>query len=178
MNIKLISQHSAEDLNMPNEAFELFGHLEVQRVSQQWAYSIHYSDEKDWQVFPDDIYEWPKVNADGFALGAYEAEQLIGLAIFQNDWKKYMYLHDLKVTQAHRQKGVAAKLIEKGHELALERGYHGIYTIAQDNNLAACCFYLKQGFLIGGFNDWDYRHTLQAGKADIYFYLDKALKVQ
>ena len=174
MDIKLISQERAEDLNMPNEVFELFGKLNVQRLDRQWDYSIHYFEESKWEVFPDEAYDWQQVMTQGFALGAYVDEQLLGLAIFQDDWKKFMYLHDLKVTQAFRKNGVAAELIKKGHELALERGYRGIYTIGQDNNLAACRFYLKQGFLIGGFNDCDYRYTQQANKADIYFYLDQS----
>ena len=56
--------------------------------------------------------------------------------------------------------------------IALENGYHGIYTIGQDNNLSADLFYLKNGFEIGGFNTQVYKGTKQEGKSDIYFYLD------
>ena len=42
-------------------------------------------------------------------------------------------------------------LVEKMVEVATEHGYRGIYAVAQDNNLAACKFYLKNGFVIGGF---------------------------
>lgn len=173
MKIKLIGQNDAEDLNLPNEAFELFGRMEIQRMTNQWEYSCHYSKESEWELFPDEAYDWHQVNEKGFALGAYVGDQVIGLAVYQDDWKQFMYLHDLKVKQAYRQSGVAAKLIEKGYELASKKGYRGLYTIGQDNNLAACQFYLKQGFEIGGFNNWDYRHTSQANKSDIYFYLDK-----
>lgn len=173
MNIKLIDQTNAQDLNLPNEAFELFGWMEIQRLNNQWEYSCHESKERTWQVFPDEIYDLQEVNGKGFALGAYIDDQIVGLAVYQDDWKKFMYLHDLKVKQAYRQSGVASKLIEKGYELASKKGYRGLYTIGQDNNLAACQFYLKQGFEIGGFNNWDYRHTSQANKSDIYFYLDK-----
>ena len=57
-------------------------------------------------------------------------------------------------------------------ELAREKGYRGIYVIAQDNNLGACLFYLKCGFRIGGFDTEIYRGTAQEGKSDIIFYLD------
>ena len=98
MDIKLISQERAEDLNMPNEVFELFGKLNVQRLDRQWDYSIHYFEESKWEVFPDEAYDWQQVMTQGFALGAYVDEQLLGLAIFQDDWKKFMYLHDLSST--------------------------------------------------------------------------------
>ena len=39
MNIKLIEQENANDLNVPNKAFELFGNIEVQRLKNQWEYS-------------------------------------------------------------------------------------------------------------------------------------------
>ena len=42
----------------------------------------------------------------------------------------------------------------------------------QDNNLDACRFYLAQGFRIGGFDNRVSTGTSQAGKADLYFYLD------
>ena len=41
--------------------------------------------------------------------------------------------------------GIASELIKEGQKYTGELGYKGIYTIGQDNNLAACKFYLKQG---------------------------------
>lgn len=41
-----------------------------------------------------------------------------------------------------------------------------------DNNLGACLFYIKRGFVIGGLNTNVYKGTKQEGKADIYFYCD------
>ena len=55
---------------------------------------------------------------------------------------------------------------------ARKRGYIGLFTQAQDNNLNACLFYLKTGFTIGGFDNRVYRGTKQEGKADIIFYRD------
>ena len=53
---------------------------------------------------------------------------------------------------------------------ARERGYIGLFTQAQDNNLNACLFYLHTGFEIGGFDNHVYNGTSQEGKADIIFY--------
>ena len=84
-----------------------------------------------------------------------------------------MYLYDLKVSQNYRRRGVGAALIEKSMEIARSKNYRGIYAIAQDNNLAACRFYLKNGFEIGGFDDHSYAGSSQEGNADVYFYLTK-----
>ena len=56
--------------------------------------------------------------------------------------------------------------------IAKEKGYVGIYTQGQDNNLGACLFYIKTGFYIGGFDSNVYKGTKQEGKSDIIFYLD------
>ena len=53
-----------------------------------------------------------------------------------------------------------------------ERDYRGVYLQAQDDNLNACLFYLKTGFVIGGFDNRVYCGSRQEGKADVIFYLD------
>ncbi len=105
-------------------------------------------------------------------MGAYDGGACIGLAVLKDAWFNYMYLDDLKISGRYRGKGAAKALVEKAKEVALARGYRGIYTIGQDNNLSACKFYLKTGFQIGGFDNHVYKGTSQEGKADIIFYLD------
>ena len=85
---------------------------------------------------------------------------------------KFMYLYDLKVSKDYRHQGVAKLLLEKAKEVCKQKGYNGIYTQGQDNNLSACLFYIKFGFHIGGFDTDIYKGTKQEGKADIIFYLD------
>ena len=83
-----------------------------------------------------------------------------------------MYLYDLKVNARYRGKGIAAMLMDRAGEIARERGYRGIYTQGQDDNLGACLFYIKYGFRIGGLDTEVYKGTAQEGKSDILFYLD------
>ena len=64
------------------------------------------------------------------------------------------------------------EVIAKLKETAARLGYFGLYTQGQDNNLAACLFYIKVGFCIGGFDSNVYRHTSQEEKADIIFYTE------
>ena len=70
--------------------------------------------------------------------------------------------------------GVGASLIECAKAEAIKKGYRGIYTIVQDNNVGAFLFYIKAGFAIGGFDNLVYRHGKQEGKGDIYLYLEIA----
>lgn len=122
--------------------------------------------------FPDENYSYEEMAESCVFIGAYEEERCIGLAVMRHAFFKYMYLYDLKVKERYRRSGVARALIEKAKVSARESGYRGIYTQAQDNNLGACLFYLKTGFIIGGLDTMLYRGTPQEGKKDIYFYLD------
>lgn len=71
----------------------------------------------------------------------------------------------------NRKYGVSKNLIKKAKEVALTKGYKGIYIEAQDNNLGACLSYLKTGFIIGGLDTKIYSFTPHEEK-NIIFYLD------
>lgn len=122
--------------------------------------------------FPDENYCYENMAENTTFIGAYDGEKCIGLAVMQEGFFKYMYLYDLKVNSAYRGQGAAKALMEKARAVAKEKGYRGIYTQGQDNNLGACLFYIKNGFYIGGFDSNVYKGTSQEGKADIIFYFD------
>ena len=172
MKYKKITAKNKEDILLPNEAFDLFGQMHVNRVDDEWTYETELFEQVDAMVFPEEKYNISHIQEKGFAIGAYSEDKCVGLAIFEYNWSKYLFLYDLKVNRSFRKKGVATELIKAGQKYGKEYGYKGIYTIGQDNNLGACKFYLKQGFKIGGLNTHSYRHTSQAGKYDIYFYLE------
>lgn len=172
IDIRLLTEHDEQALALPNEAFSLFGRLKVRYDETGWQ-----SEEERFapeavseMTFPDEHYELATVLNEGFAVGAFAGETCVGLGIFTDDWLKYMYLADLKVVSAYRGQGIAEKLLAFALKAAQQKGYAGLWTIGQDNNLGACRFYLKTGFVIGGLNTRSYTHTQQEGKADVYFY--------
>ena len=171
-SIRIIDARHAADINLPNEPFPLFGRMIPTYVDERWAYSIEKYSEPSQMCFPDENYDFDEMSGNSFFIGAYDGENCIGLAIMQHAFFKYMYLYDMKVNREYRKKGVAGALIEKAKELALQNGYRGIYTQGQDNNLGACLFYLKTGFVIGGLDTKVYQGTPQENKKDILFYLD------
>jgi len=174
IEVRRITAEIAGDLNLKNEPFLMPGKLIPELKDGIWSYRTELFEVPQTMVFPDENYEFAATDAKGIAFGAYENEECIGLAIYEDYWLKHMYLYDLKVSAAARGKGVGKALIAAGLEAAKQRGYRGLYTIAQDNNLNACLFYLSAGFEIGGFDNRVYRGTSQEHKADILFYLDGA----
>lgn len=174
IEIRIIDAAHKGDINIPNESFPLYGRMAPSYIDGKWDYSIVKFDEKDVSemCFPDENYDYDEMKDRSTFIGAYDGDRCIGLAILQEAWFRYMYLYDLKVNGAYRGRGVARALIDMARDISLKRGYDGIYTQGQDNNLNACLFYLKSGFRIGGLNTDVYKGTPQEGKADIYFYLD------
>ena len=171
---RIIDREHKADINIPNEPFPLFGRMIPSYVDEHWGYQTVLFDEKDISemCFPDENYDYEAMKENHVFLGAYDGEECVGLAILRDEWLKYMYLYDLKVSASCRGQGVGHDLIEKSKEIAAARGYNGLYTQGQDNNLAACKFYLNAGFHIGGLDTNVYKGTGQEGKSDILFYMD------
>jgi len=170
MEIKQITRENAGDIRLHNEPFPMPGRFIPELRDGVWNYRTEPFENVETMVFPEENYDFKELSGKGVLFGAYEDGKCIGVAIYQDCWLKYMYLYDLKVSGAARGKGVGKALIQAGLEAARERGYLGLYTQAQDNNLNACLFYLKAGFEIGGFDNHVYNGTSQEGKADIIFY--------
>lgn len=174
IEIKRITDATKHDINIPNEPFILWGKMIPTYDGNKWAYTTEkFEDNKvSEMVFPDENYDFD-AQKSSFFVGAYNEDgKCIGLAIYKRDWFRYLYLDDLKVSKDYRGQGVAALLLDEGKKITVENGYRGIYTVGQDNNLSACLFYIKSGFIIGGFNTQIYAGTNQAEKSNVYFYLD------
>lgn len=174
IEICIIDETRKADINIPNAPFPLYGRMIPAYSDGEWSYRVEEFPESQHstQCFPDENYDYDAMKQDSVFIGAYDSDKCVGLAIMQDAWFKYMYLYDLKVNAECRGRHVGAMLIAKCKEVARSRGYTGVYTQGQDNNLGACLFYLRQGFVIGGLNTHVYNGTAQAGKSDIFFYLN------
>lgn len=172
IEIKIIDAGHKQDIRLPNEPFPLFGRMIPSYDGKNWDYSVEKWAQTTEMRFPDEEYDYDAMVKHSVFLGAYDGGVCVGLAILQQAFFKYMYLCDLKVNAPYRRAGVGAALMAKAREVAAQAGYGGIYTIAQDNNLGACLFYLRSGFRIGGLDTEVYKGTKQEGKTDILFYWD------
>lgn len=172
IEIRIIGKDRADDINIKNEPFTVFGRLIPRYTDEVWSYSVEKFETATEMCFPDENYVYDEMIKTSVFIGAYDGETCIGLAIVRKAAFGYMYLYDLKVNKQYRNLKVATRLIEKIKSVAKDYGYKGVYTQGQDNNLAACLFYLKSGFVIGGLDTKVYCGTPQQDKKDIYFYLD------
>lgn len=171
---KIITRDHKEDINIKNQPFKLFGLLLPSYNNGRWDHTelLFPKENVTEMCFPDENYDFEEMSKNSVFVGAYDGDKCIGLAILQQAFFKYMYLYDLKVDSDCRGQGVGRLLIEKCRKVAAQQGYQGLYTQGQDNNLGACRFYLKNGFVIGGLDTHIYRGTSQEYKKDILFYCD------
>lgn len=170
IEIKILDvSHKKELASVKNEPFALFGRLIPSFEGGKWSYEILLFPKEEIRedCFPEADYD---SLSDGLFIGAFQGDSCVGLALLRPGSYRYLYLENLKVLRPFRKQGIGRRLISKAREVAKDKGYAGLYTYAQDNNLGACLFYLRNGFEIGGFDTEIYRHTPQEGKADITFY--------
>ncbi len=174
ITVRIIDREHQDDIRIKNEPFRLFGRMVPSYVNEAWSYTVERFPESEisQMCFPDENYDYDELAKNSIFVGAYDGETCIGLAILQHEWHRFLYLYDLKINADYRGKRIGTMLIDRSKEIAAQQGYRGIYTQGQDNNLAACLFYLKNGFVIGGLNTHVYTGTSQEGKKDILFYFD------
>ncbi len=172
--VRPIGREHAADLRLPNEEIRLFGRLVPSLENGVWTCreELFAPESVRTELYPDEHYDFDALSSDHLFVGAYDGEACVGLTVLKNDFFKYLYIEDIKVLSACRGRGAGRAMVEKAIALAKERGYRGVWAVAQDDNLAACRFYLSCGFAIGGFDNRVYAHTAQEGRANIHFYLE------
>ena len=86
-------------------------------------------------------------------------------------WNKFAYVEELVVDTEFRGKGVGRALMNRAIEWAKHQNFPGITLETQDNNVPACTFYEKCGFVLGGFDLYAFRNLHNASEIALYWYL-------
>ncbi|KAB2460223.1 streptothricin N-acetyltransferase SatA [Bacillus sp. CH126_4D] len=97
--------------------------------------------------------------------------QIIGFIVLKKNWNHYAYIEEITVDKKHRTLGVGKRLIGQAKQWAKEGNMPGIMLETQNNNVAACKFYEKCGFVIGGFDFLIYKGLdMTSDEVAIYWY--------
>jgi GNAT superfamily N-acetyltransferase len=109
-----------------------------------------------WQRAPRDAHAWGRyierwqatLDRAGVALGAFDGERLVGIAVLRHDLTESMaQLEALFVSRDHRRWGIASQLMHETMQLAKVNGASWIYVSATPSE-SAVGFYLRQGFVL------------------------------
>ncbi|MCF2649021.1 GNAT family N-acetyltransferase [Niallia sp. Sow4_A1] len=147
LNIDLI-----EDINKTNDYFKLYGRVVPSLQSGKWSYKEILFEEIRETRFPDDKLDWSQyINREDKALFlAYMNNTCIGQIRIMKDWNRFCYIENIATKKDYRGNGIGKLLLNKAEEWAKQRNLIGMSLEAQDDNLGACRFYVKQGFILGG----------------------------
>ena len=86
-------------------------------------------------------------------------------------WNKFAYVEELVVDTGFRGKGVGHALMMRAIKWAKWQHFPGITLETQDNNVPACKFYEKCGFVLGGFDLYAFKNLDNASEIALYWYL-------
>ncbi|SDT40946.1 Ribosomal protein S18 acetylase RimI [Paenibacillaceae bacterium GAS479] len=150
--LKPLSSELIEDIRVTNEPFTLIGRIVPQLQNGKWSYEEQLFDEPKVIRFPDDQLNWEDyIDQEDKALFlAYIGSTCIGQIRVVRDWTRFGYIENIATTREYRRTGVSKLLLERAEAWAKEKKLVGLSLEAQDDNLVACRFYAKHGFVLGG----------------------------
>lgn len=160
-----------EDIHKTNDTFTLFGKVVPHLQAGTWSYTEVLWDETREIRFPEDQLNWSEyINQDDKILFlAYMNHTCVGQIRVIKDWNRFCYIENIATKQEYRGSGIGALLLNKAEEWAKEKELIGMSLEAQDDNLGACRFYVKQGFILGGVDTLKQSYTPNI-EATLYWY--------
>ena len=172
MEIVKINRQNLADINKANQPFRIIGKIKPVFVDGIWTYTEEIYGQSYVKAYPDDDLDYAAYidNPDKTIYLAYSGSECIGQIVLRKDWNRYAFIEDICVAQSARGQGVGTGLIQKAVQWAEDSGMKGLALETQDNNLLACRFYAKCGFVIGAVNTMLYRNFDNEESA-VFWYL-------
>lgn len=169
--ISPLKEELIEDIHKTNDSFKVFGKVVPSFQSGKWAFEEILFDEVKDIRFPDDQLDWIEyIDSEDKALFlAYKNNDCIGQIRIVQDWNRFCYIENIATKEDFRGQGIGSLLLTKAEDWAKERNLLGISLEAQDDNLGACRFYVKQGFVLGGVDTLKQSYNPQID-ATLYWY--------
>ncbi len=140
------------DIAKTNEHFPIIGRIKPSLHDGVWSYEEELFETPGETRFPDDLLDWSQyIDQDDKALFlAYVNGECVGQIRVVKEWNRFCYIENIASTTQYRGHGIGARLLERAEEWAKEKDLIGMSLEAQDDNLIACRFYIKHGFILGG----------------------------
>jgi len=173
MEIVKINRQNLVDINKANQPFEIIGKIKPVFADGIWTYTEEIYEQSYIKAYPNDSLDYAAYidNPDKTIFFAYSDAECIGQIVLKRDWNRYAFIEDICVAKPARGKGVGTRLIQKAIEWAENSDLKGLALETQDNNLLACRFYEKCGFVIGAVNTMLYRNFDNKEEFAVFWYL-------
>ncbi|KRW65235.1 streptothricin acetyltransferase [Pseudomonas sp. TTU2014-096BSC] len=106
---------------------------------------------KTYGFVPDDLAEYLN-RPDAELFIAEVRDSPVGYAAVSEGWNRFAVIDDIAVDASHRGNGIARRLMDAAVEWARGAALAGVRLETQSNNVAACRFYDRYGFVLGGYD--------------------------
>lgn len=126
--------------------------------------------EEDWLAHVRPVEPYPKsygfdpaelaphIAAEDRALFVVIGDETpVGYIALSTDWNNLASIDDIAVDIDWRGTGAAQRLVQQAVTWAKEKDLPGIRLETQTNNVAACRFYMRHGFALGGYDHHLYK---------------------
>ncbi len=114
--------------------------------------ALHSPFQKQYDPIDDEAFQrYTRVAREGFSVGAYDGEQLVGLALAEpQGWNKSLWVWEFHVAETHQRRGVGRGLMDALADKAAAAGLRIIVCETQNTNVPAINFYRAVGFAVEG----------------------------
>ena len=150
--INLLKNQFIKFTNETNESFPVIGKILPKFSDGIWSYEEQLYETSSEIRFPDDKLDWSAYidSSEKVVLLAFHEDMCIGQIRLVKDWNRFAYIENIAVKKDFRKRGVGHLLLEAAETWAKEQSLIGLSLEAQNDNLIACRFYVKEGFVLGG----------------------------
>lgn len=159
MEIIKMNRQNSMDINKANRPFEIIGKINPTFYDGKWTYTEELYENPYVKEYPSDFDRNSYIdNPEKAVFFAYLDMECAGQIVLKKDWNKYAFIEDLCVARSVRGQGIGTSLIQTAIKWVKESDLKGLALETQDNNLLACRFYAKCGFVIGSVNTMLYKN--------------------
>ena len=116
--------------------------------------------QKRWPILPEDLERYQRIVGEGFSLGAFKEQQMVGIALAEpHRWNGSLWVWEFHVEDAYRGKGIGLCLMNALADKARVAGFRVLVLETQNTNVPAIRFYRKAGFEVEGIDLSYYSNT-------------------
>jgi len=172
IQIRQMDSQSLQQVDQYNRNSMVSSHIMLQVENNKLTYSIVPVQpyEKVLSVDPEDYTTFID-NPQKVIFFADVNDKPVGQIKLVPWWNKFAYVEELVVDTYFRGQGVGYALMSRAIAWARQQGFPGLTLETQDNNVPACTFYEKCGFVLSGFDLYAYKNLDNPSEIALYWYL-------
>lgn len=105
---------------------------------------------KTWDSSEEQETSYCRVIEQGFSLGVYDEDRLVGIAIAEKkEWNRTLWVWEFHIDMEYRQRGLGRQLMDRLEKTGKENRCRVMVCETQNTNVPAIRFYRSVGFEIG-----------------------------